>query len=112
MNILKKLVAFTVRVKRFVSRKYPKEIPWQFNNYDEKRLPTQKELEEYCDNDRDLKTYFIDKKQKYGQCYEDHTVFGVKCPICGCKKFHVGCGSFFTVCTCSRCGNIVHWHDG
>lgn len=100
------------KISNYLSKSKLKDDPFGWESEKNKRLPTQEELEEYCDDEEDLKTYFIDKTQRYGQCYEEHVAFGVKCPTCGSKKFNVGYGSCFTICTCAICKNLVHWHVG
>lgn len=81
-----------------------------------KRIPTKDELDKYLaafdfDEVEKLK-YFIDNEQEFGQSYEKHAVFGIKCPVCGSKEFNVGYSSYLTICKCVKCKTIVHTHDG
>lgn len=86
----------------------------EYRRLNRKRLPTQDELNEYIEyiDEVERSKYFIDDKQEFGQCYENHAVFGIRCPVCGAKEFNVGYHSYLIICRCSKCGTTVHTHDG
>ena len=47
-----------------------------------------------------------------GQSYDNENCVTLVCDTCGCDKFTVGTGSYFTAIKCDKCGWERCIHDG